>query len=440
MFGNRVEDEYANDITAAGAAAEGRSAWPLVLAVLAGLGGFVAWASAFEIEESATARGRVIPSQQVQVIQSLEGGIVRRVDMAEGDVVQAGDVLMRIDDTRFASERGELLEREAALLAEGLRLEAEAAEAADLHFPDELEHRAPLAVGAERALFLSRRDQMTGEIRVLRDQLRQRRAELEELLAERDRTGAILAPLTEEIALTGDLVERGVVPKVDLLRLQSRRAELQGDLTVGTAREGRLRASIEEVEGQIDTVRSAYVLTARQRLAKQQLELAVVQESLRAATDRVRRTQLRAPVTGTVNTIHAKTLGAVVQPGAPLIEIVPLDDTLLIEADLGPRDVAFIRPGAPASVKITAYDYLVYGSLDGVVERIGANTIKGQDGAEFFRVVVRTERPFLGSAEDPLPISPGMVASVDIQTGQRTVLAYLAKPLLRARGEALRER
>ncbi len=182
------------------------------------------------------------------------------------------------------------------------------------------------------------------------------------------------------------------------------------------------------------------MLTARQRLAQLQVELAVVQETLRSANDRVTRAQLRAPVRGTVNTINAKTIGAVVQPGAPLVEIVPLDDRLLIEADLGPRDIAFVKTGERASVKISAYDYLVYGALDGEVIRIGADTISTREGVEFFRVIVRTDRSFLGSEEDPLPITPGMIASVDIQTGEKTVLSYLAKPILRAQAEALRER
>jgi adhesin transport system membrane fusion protein len=182
------------------------------------------------------------------------------------------------------------------------------------------------------------------------------------------------------------------------------------------------------------------VLTARQRLAKLQLELAVVQETLRAANDRVRRAQLKAPVRGTINTINATTIGAVVQPGAPLVEIVPIDDSLLIEADLGPRDIAFVKTGEQASVKISAYDYLVYGALEGEVVRIGADTIETNDGVQFFRVIVRTDKSYLGSEENPLPITPGMIASVDIQTGQKTVLSYLAKPIMRARSEALRER
>lgn len=439
MFGARIEDEFANDITASAGAERSGPRW-LLLLVVCGLGAFLYWAATFTIEESAQAMGRVIPSQQVQTVQSLEGGIVSAIAVAEGDRVQAGDVLMQIDATRFDAERGELLKREAALLAENARLEAEARFASDIRFPDGLTDRTPLATQAEMQVFLSRREQLTRELRVLDDQLLQRRSELEELLALRQRSRDIIAPLQEEVTLTEDMVARNLVPRVELLRLKSQLAELSGDIAVSVASEARLQASIQEAVNQIDAARSSYVLSARQRLAQLQLELAVVQESLRAAEDRVRRTQLRAPVDGIVNRVAIQTIGAVVQPAAPLVDIVPVDDRLLIEADLGPRDIGFVRTGESASVKITAYDYLQYGALDGEVIRIGADTIQNPDGTSFFRVVVRTDKSYLGSEDTPLPITPGMVATVDIQTGERTVLDYLTKPILRAQSEALRER
>lgn len=440
MFGNRIEDEFANSITSAETVLKDRGSWRLLFVLALGLAAFLLWAATYKIEETARAVGRVIPSQEVQVVQSLEGGIVREVSVREGDTVDAGDVLMQIDDTRFDAERGELLERETAIEAEISRLKAEAQLAVEIVFPDGLRERNPLATGAEEQLFWSRRDQLDREIQVLSAQLVQRESELNELRALRERTRAVIAPLSEEIELTKEMFERNLVPQIELLRLQSRFAELNGDLAVNQASELRVNAAIEEAEKQIEAARSAYVLTARQRLAKLQVDLAVVEEALRSANDRVTRAQLRSPVRGTVNTINAKTLGAVVQPGAPLMEIVPIDDSLLIEADLGPRDIAFVKTGEPASVKISAYDYLVYGALDGEVVRIGADTISGEEGAEFFRVIIRTDKSYLGSEEAPLPISPGMIASVDIQTGEKTVLSYLAKPILRAQSEALRER
>ena len=245
-----------------------------------------------------------------------------------------------------------------------------------------------------------------------------------------------IAPLAEEVRLTRQYVETGAVTQIELLRLETRLAELEGDLAVSRARMPRLDAAIAEAEAQLETARRAYVLTARERLARVQGELSVLRETLRAAEDRVTRTTLRAPVRGVVNTLNVTTIGAVVGPGDPLVEIVPVDDHLLIEARISPQDVAFLRPGDPASVKITAFDYVVYGSLSGTVERIGADTLTDEDGNAFFQVAVRTDSTDLGGNQ----ISPGMVAQVDIQTGRKTVLDYLLNPFLRVRDEALRER
>ncbi len=440
MFGNTRDEDFANDINQALSGYDGHGTTRLLFVITLFIAAFLYWAATFEIEESASAVGRVIPSRQVQVVQSLEGGIVASINVAEGDFISKGHLLMQIDDTRFNAQRGELLEREAALMAEATRLDAEARQAQNVEFPDDLRNRANLAVYAETQLFLSRKEQLAQELEVLADQLAQRKSELGELLAQRERSRAIIAPLQEEMELTEDMVKRNLVPRLELLRLQSRLAELSGDIRVSIASESRLRASIAEAENQIDAARSRYVLEARRRLAVLQVELAVVNESLRAAEDRVRRTQLKAPVEGIVNRIGIKTIGAVVQPGQSLVDIVPADDSLLIEANLGPRDIGFVKTGEKASVKISAYDYLQYGSLSGEVIRIGADTIQGADGQEFFRVIVRTEKSHLGTEENPLPISPGMVATVDIQTGRKTVLAYLSKPILRAQSEALRER
>jgi adhesin transport system membrane fusion protein len=198
-------------------------------------------------------------------------------------------------------------------------------------------------------------------------------------------------------------------------------------------------AAIGEAETQIELARAAYVTAARTRLARLGMELAVVQESLRAAEDRVLRTELRAPVRGTVNALNVTTAGQVVQPGAALAEIVPQGDALEIEVNVPPADVAFIKPGDAASVKISAYDYLVYGALEGKVARIGADTQRDAEGREFFLLTIVTDRTDLGRAGESLPVTPGMTATVDIQTGRRTVLSYLIQPMLRIRSEALRD-
>ncbi|MFB9149374.1 HlyD family type I secretion periplasmic adaptor subunit [Roseovarius ramblicola] len=441
MFGPRTEEDFVNDATADRPRGRGRGPWLLLLLIAGGIAAFVAWAALYRIEEVTRGTGRVVPTSQIQVVQSLEGGIVAEIGVREGDVVRKGDVLMRIDDTSAGAERGELREREAALIAEAARAGAEAQGGETLEFPDGLADRAPGATAAEREVFLSRRAQLESELSVLRNKLSQRQSGLRELEATVTKLETQIAPLTEEIELTGGLVESGAVPRIELLRLQSRMAELEGELAVSRARLPGLSAAIDEAESQIRAARTGYVLTARERLARINGDLAVLREALRAATEKVSRTSLRAPVNGTVNTVHVTTIGAVVQPGAPLVELVPRDDQLLIEARIRPGDVAFIRPGDAASVKITAYDYLVYGALDGTVQRIGADTVEDSEGTEFFRVMVRTRESAL-EADDgtPLPISPGMVAQVDILTGRKTVLDYLSRPLRRAQSEALRER
>jgi adhesin transport system membrane fusion protein len=435
MFGPSVDEDFVNR-AGVRPQGEGRGGTLLLAALVAGIAGFLWWAAVFEIEEVTRGQGRVVPSQQVQVIQSLEGGIVREILVDEGETVEPDAPLIRIDDTTAGARRGELLEQEAALLAERLRVRTEAEGGATLAFPESLTARAPEAVAAEREVFASRRSQLSSELDVLNDQLSQRRAELGEARAMIAKLEGQIAPLAEEVRLTRGYVDSGAITQIELLRLETRLAELEGELAVSRARLPRLEAAIAEAENQIETSRRAYVLTARERLARVQAELSVLRETLRAAQDRVKRTTLRAPVRGIVNTVNVATIGAVVGPGDPLIEIVPVDDHLLVEARITPQDVAFIRPGDPASVKITAFDYTVYGSLQGTVQRIGADTVTDADGNAFFQVTIRTDETALGGN----PISPGMVAQIDIQTGRKTVLDYLLNPFLRVGSEALRER
>ena len=439
MFGSLDDDEFANNIS--GAADTGRgNYWPVLALLMAAIAGFALWAGFAEIEQVTSGQGRVIPSSQIQVVQTLEGGIVQSISVAEGQFVEKDDVLMQIDDTGFSSRLGELKKQETALQAEKVRLEAEARFEENLTFSEALKTSGNLSVAAESEVFLSRRRQLEGELAVLESQIRQRQFELKELEAQERKLEATLAPLQKEANLTDRMVRRGVVPEVELLRLQSRLAELAGELEIVRATQPKIEAHIEETQSLKRTTRNNYVLSARQRLAKLEAELAVVQETIRAASDRVFRAQLKAPVRGIVNKINVTTIGSVVQPGRDIMEIVPIDDGLMIETKVRPQDVAFIKPDEPASVKLTAYDYLIYGDLKGRVVRIGADTISDSEGEEFYQVIVKTDQNHIGPADDPFPVIPGMVATVDIKTGTNTVLAYLMKPLLRAKVEAFRER
>lgn len=227
---------------------------------------------------------------------------------------------------------------------------------------------------------------------------------------------------------------------MELLRLEKAYRAEQRDITVLQATLPRTEAAIAEAEAKIQAAVLGFVSRASEALAECNASLAVTEESLRAAQDRVRRTVLRAPVHGIVNKLSVSTIGAVVKPGESIVEIVPIEDTLLVEARVRPQDVAFIRPGQPASIKVTAYTYTVYGDLPGVVERIGADTVPDEKGNPYYRVILRTQRTHLGADSKALPIMPGMVVTADIQTGRKSVLAYLIAPIQVARHEALRER
>lgn len=437
MFALRSEDE--DFVNRPGGQDAGRGLWALLICVMALFAGFFVWASTYEIEEVTRATGRVVPSSQVQTVQAPDGGVVASIDVTEGGVVEAGQVLFQIDDTSVQANLGELQQRWAALSAELVRLRAEADGDDALVFDPQSGVNARL-VAAETAIFDTRRNQLAVELSVLEDRLAQREAELQELAAQRARLDAIAAPLRREVEISEGLFSSGSIPEIEILRLRGKLAEIDGDMGVFAATELRVVASVQEIEKQIESARSSYRLTARERIAAILGEVSVVEETLTAARDRVSRAALRAPVRGTVNRILIPNVGSVVQPGVVLAEIVPLDDSLLIEAEVNPRDLAFVRVGADASVKITAFDYLRYGDLPATVERIGADALTSPEGVPYFQVMLRTERTSLSSDSGELNISPGMVASIDIQSGRKTVLEYLIAPVLRVQHEALRER
>ena len=320
---------FANDVRAAAELRTPKTARLVLLGIIALLASGAVWAHFAVLDEVKRGAGRVIPSQQIQVVQSLEGGIIKKILVREGDTVQQGQPVVQLDNTKFASDLGELQAKRDAL-SESLKL------------------------------------------------------------------------LKRELELTQRLYNQKVVPEIEFLRLQRQVADMSG-------------------------------------------QLAITEETIKSAKDRLNRTELNAPVYGIVNKINITTIGAVVQPGANIMDIVPLDDTLLVEGRINPQDIAFIRPGQDAVVKITAYESTVYGSLKAKVERISADTIeekseKSEKPQTFYRVIVRTDKNYLGTKENPLPIIPGMVTTVEILTGRKTVLDYLMKPARLLRQEALRER
>jgi adhesin transport system membrane fusion protein len=348
--------------------------------------------------------------------------------------------LIRLDDTRFASNVGET---EADRLAMVLRVERLSAEVDDrpLNFPEDVLKAVPGQAKSEESLYVSRRQQLHDEIGGLQEQLIQRQQELREFSSKQAQYRQQLSLQRQEINMSEPLVAQGAVSPVEVLRLKRAEVETRGQLDATTLAIPRAESAIKEVQRKIDETRGKFRSEALTQLNEARTDLNKAQATGKALEDRVSRTLVTSPVRGIVNKLLVNTIGGVIQPGVDLVEIVPLDDTLLVEAKIRPQDIAFLHPGQEATVKFTAYDYTIYGGLKGKLEQIGADTITDEDKKTTYYIIkVRTERSHLGTDEKPLLIIPGMVASVDIITGKKSVLSYLLKPIIRARAEALHER
>ncbi len=397
------------------------------------------WANFAEVDEVTRGDGKAIPSSRVQKIQNLEGGIVSELFVHEGQVVEAGTPLLRLDDTRFASNVGETEADRLSLAMRVERLSAEV-EGRELAIPEDIAAKAPGLAQSEKALFLSRQQQLQDEIAGLQEQLTQRRQEVREYASKQGQFRNSLELLRQEIRMSEPLVAEGAVSPVEVLRLKRAEVEARGQLEATGLAIPRAEAAIKEVERKIDETRGRFRSEALTQLNEARTDLSKIESTGKALEDRVNRTLVTSPVRGIVKQLLVNTIGGVIQPGSDMIEIVPIDDTLLVEARIRPQDIAFLHPGQEAVVKFTAYDYTIYGGLKAKLEQIGADTVTDEEGNSFYLIKLRTEKSHLGSEEHPLLIIPGMVTSVDIITGKKSVLSYLLKPIIRARAEALRER
>jgi adhesin transport system membrane fusion protein len=400
---------------------------------------FLAWASWATLDEVTRGEGRVIPSSQVQVVQNLEGGIVSAILLREGDIVERGEVLLQIDNVRAASDLRENRKRHLALLGALARLRAEVADT-DLDFAPEVLADAGEVARAEGALFDARQQALASELAILHSQAEQRQQELAELQRRLAQLEGSHELALEELKITEPLAARRIVPQIDLLRLKREVNDLAGELDTTRLGIERVESAADEADRRIEEKALSFRAEAQRELTVVRAEADALEEKIAADADRVQRTDVRSPVRGTIKQLFVNTVGGVVQPGEDLVEIVPLEDTLLVEAKVRPADIAFLRPGQPATVKVTAYDFSIYGGLDAVVEDISADTITDEEGERFYRIRVRTTESTLDKAGEPLPIIPGMTTEVDILTGEKTVLDYLLKPILRAQHRALRER
>ena len=397
------------------------------------------WASVSEIEEVTRGQGKVIPASQIQVVQNLEGGILSEIHVKVGDMVKRDQLLLRIDETRFSSSFQQNRAKYLSNKAKAARLQAETS-GTPFKMPPDVMKEMPEVAAREQELYLSRQSELRSSLDIKQQQINQRTQELKELnvkLAELNKTYAIFL---QELKVTKPLAAQGAVSEMDVLRLERQASQMQGEIETTKHAIPRAQSKIEESQVALSELKLAFLNKAKAELNDVSSQLGEDAASSIALKDRLDRTAIRSPVNGTVNRLLINTVGGVVQPGMNLVEIVPTEGTLLIEAKISPRDIAFLRPAQTATVKFTAYDYTIYGGLEAKLEQIGADSITDEKGNSHYLVHLRTDRNYLGTREKPLPIIPGMIASADILTGKKTILTYLLKPILRAKHTAFRER
>lgn len=403
------------------------------------------WAAFATLDEVTTGAGKVIPSSKVQVVQNLEGGILQELLVAEGETVAKNQPLLRLDDTRFSSSFQETQQKYYDLLAHAARLKAES-EDSTFVVPAEVVAAQPQTAGNQQELYQSRQHELQSKTSILRQQLEQKQQQLAELKARTEQLRRSHKLVEEELQMSEPLVAEGVISPVEVLRLKRSVNDIKGELEAAALSIPRLESAIAEAHGKLDEADITFRTQALAELNQVQPELSGVTQIVRAAEDRVSRTVVRSPVHGIVKQIKLTTIGGVVQPGMDLVEVVPLEDSLLVEANIRPADIAFLRPGQAAVVKFSAYDFSIYGGLDGELEHISADTIRADEaagdgrGENYYVIRVRTRKSHLGPNAELLRIIPGMTAMVDIKTGKKTVLDYLLKPVLKARERALSER
>ncbi|MDX1296014.1 MAG: HlyD family type I secretion periplasmic adaptor subunit [Sulfurimonadaceae bacterium] len=408
----------------------------IMLVVIAWL---IIWASFAEVDELARGVGKVIPSKQVQVVQNLEGGIVSEILVDEGEKVDAGQILVKIDDTSFSSSYEENRLRYVELKAKSIRLEAEAS---GKPFKVDKKTKAEMTdlILQEQSLYYINKKQLGKKVNILKEQVSQRENELREAQAKEKQLETTYKLIAKEVEITKPLVKSGLVSQVEYLQLSREATATKGELDAVSLSIPRIRSTIAEAKDKMEETKLEFQHKAKEELTKVTAEMSRILESGQALEDRVNRTLVRSPVKGVVKQLLINTINGVVQPGMDIVEIVPIQDKLLIETKIKPSDIAYLFPGQKAIVKFTAYDFAIYGGLTGKVTHISADTIVDEEGNNYYLVRIKTDTNFLERHGEKFEILVGMVANVDIVTGKKTVMDYILKPILKAQQGALRER
>jgi len=414
--------------------------WSAQARIVMGLvAAFIVWAAIAKLDELAVCDGEIIPAGRVKVIQHLEGGVVREIYVQDGDVVKEGQPLMLLELPTTAMNRDELQVRLDGLVLQRARLLSEV-NGTDLIFPGDESARQPQLVSAETRSYLARRAALQSSLDVIKNQMEQRRLEVIELETKQRATSNNLRLVRQRLEMSADLLKSGLMPKMEHVQLEGQVEDLEGQLSSVKASIPRAEAALGEAKQRVDEERTKFLRQAQADLATAELDIARSRQLLSQASDQQIRAQITSPTDGIVKNLHVNTLGGVVRGGDPIMEVVPMHEKLQVEAKLSPTDRGYVMVGQKATVKVSAYDYTTYGGLDGRVILVAADTTTVADKPPYYRVLVETDRAWLGEEEEKRVITSGMQATVEIYTGSRSILHYLLKPVLKLKHEAFHER
>lgn len=439
MNHNKKDLQYMSSVSEAMAeqAPRGASAllWAMVLFIVIA----IFWATWAELDEITRGDGEIIPSSQLQVIETLEGGAVSEILVKEGDVVEKGQVLLRIDDIRFSSSLKENQVRQYELIAKAARLKAES-DNVEFISPEGFPQEYQSMIEQEKFLFSTRKEEMLAGLGGLKQQVSQRGQELKAAKSQEGQLQRSYSLLKRELDITRPLLKEGVISEVEFLRLKRQLNDLLGELSGVRLNIPRIESTLQETKQKLGESELQFRNEARREFNEVGAEVSRIKQALTGMNDRIDRAEVKAPVKGTVKQLLVNTVEGVVQPGDELLNIIPWEDTLLVEAKIRPSDIANIAPGQKAVIKVSAYDFSIYGGVGANVVFISPSTILDEEGESHYLVRLETEKPFLGTASTELPLIAGMTVGVDILTGKKTVMDYLLKPVLKAKNRALTER
>ncbi len=410
--------------------------WPVIALVT----GSLVWSNFATLDEVSIASGEVKPLGNTKVVQHLEGGIVQEIYVQEGDSVTEGQQLMQLDLASSGANEEELIVRLDSELLVRARLQAEAEGRLRIRFPQEVAKRRPILVTAQEQAFSARKREAAASLSVLREQVRQRELDVEELLGGRKTAIRNHQLASERLKLSASLLADGLTARIEHLELEAEVQNLEGEMQALGQSIPRARAAVSEARQRVEETIEGLRREAREQLGEIEQNIARTRELVAQAEEQGVRAEIKSPTDGIIQNMSVNTVGGVVRAGDPIMEIVPTGDKLVIEAKLNPTERGFVTVNQPATVKVTTYDFVRYGGLDGRVIQVAPDASTNDDGTPFFRVIVETDKTYLGQREGELPITPGMQASVDIKTGKKTVLDYLIKPVLQLKEEAFRER